>query len=64
MNSWEDFILLITNPYFIALFLFTLAIGPILKYLRRFYPESLQKAAIESENFTKELQRNKEDKKV
>ncbi|MEN8146259.1 MAG: hypothetical protein ABFR02_01415 [Campylobacterota bacterium] len=64
MNSWEDFILLITNPYFIGLFLITLAIEPILKFIRRFYSESHKKAVEESENFIKELQNNKEDKKL
>jgi len=64
MNNWEDFIWLITNPYMIALFLFALALEPIMKYLRRFYPESHKKAVEKSENFNKELLNNKEDKKL
>lgn len=64
MNNWENLILLITNPYFIGLFLVTFSIVPILKYIRRFYPKSYKKAAEESENFMKELQNNKEDKKL
>ncbi len=64
MNNWEDFILLITNPYFIGLFLLTLAIEPILKFIRRFYSESQKKAVQESENFIQELKDNKEDKKL
>lgn len=64
MNSWDDFIWLITNPYFIALFLFVLALEPFLKYLRRFYPESQQKAAKESEEFFQHLKENTEDRKL
>lgn len=64
MNSWEDFIWLITNPYFIAFFLFALALEPLLKYVRRFYPETLQKAANDSERFIEELHKNTEDRKV
>ncbi|WP_373032954.1 hypothetical protein [Sulfurovum sp.] len=64
MNSWDDFIWLITNPYFIALFLFALALEPLLKYMRRFYPESQQKAAKESEEFFQHLKENTEDKKL
>ena len=64
MHGWEDFLWLMTNPYFIAMLLSGFAIEPILRYLRRFYPESLQKASIEAENFRKELQKNKEDKKI
>jgi hypothetical protein len=64
MNSWDDFIWLITNPYFIALFLFALALEPIIKYMRRFYPESQQKVVKESEKFFQELKENNEDRKL
>ena len=64
MNNWEDFIWFITNPYFIGLFLLTLAIEPILKFIRRFYSESQKKAVQESEKFIQELKDNKEDKKL
>ena len=64
MSKWEDFIWLITNPYFVGILLLTLAIGPILKFIRRFYSKSQKKAVEISENFTKELQNNKEDKKI
>jgi poly(A) polymerase Pap1 len=64
MNSFDDFIWLITNPYFIALFVFALALEPLLKYLRRFYPVSLQKAANESEKFSQDLKENIEERKI
>ena len=64
MNSWDNFIWFITNPYFIALFIFALALEPLLKYMRRFYPESHQKAAKESKEFFQHLKENKEAKKL
>ncbi len=64
MDIWDDFIWLITNPYFIALFLFALALEPILKYMRRFYPASQQKAANEAEKFFQDLRENAEDRKL
>ena len=64
MNNWEDFIWLITNPYFIGLFLLALAIEPILKFIRRFYSESQKKALQESEDLFQKLKDNKEDRKL
>ena len=64
MNNWDDFIWLITNPYFIALLIFGLALEPLLKYMRRFYPESQKKAAKESEEFFQHLKEDTEDRKL
>lgn len=64
MRNWEDFIWLFKQPKFIALFLFAMALPPLLKYLRRFYPKSLQKITNETEAFTKELEKNENDSKL
>ncbi len=64
MRTWDDLLWLYSQPEFIALLLFSMALYPLLKFLRRFYPESLQKAANESENFAKELQKNSENRKI
>ncbi len=55
MSSWDDVINLFTSPYFIGLLLVSGAIHPSLKYLRRFYPEKMKKAAYESEKLEKEI---------
>lgn len=60
----ENFIQLITNPYFISLFLLILLIEPIIKFMRRFYPESYKKSLQESESFFQELKENREYKRL
>lgn len=64
MRNWEDFIWLFKQPKFIALFLFAMSLPLLLKYLRRFYPKSLQKITNETEAFTEELAKNKSDSKL
>jgi len=64
MSSWENFIWIITSPYFIGLLLVTLAIEPFLKFIRRFYSESQKQVVQESEKFLQGLKENKEDRKL
>ncbi len=64
MGNWGDFIWLITQPGFIALFLFGIALQPLLKFLRRYYPKSLRKAANDSDAFKEELAKNEQDSKL
>ena len=64
MRNWDDFIWLITQPGFIALFLFAIALQPMLKFLRRYYPKSLRKAADDSDAFKEELAKNEQDSKL
>ena len=64
MHSWEDFLWLFSQPEFIALLLFALAIEPILKFLRRFYPKPLQKIVDDCETFKEELAKNEADSKL
>jgi len=64
MQSWEDLWWLFTQPLFIALFLFSLILEPLLKYLRRFYPASMQEVIKKSENFEEELNKSEKDVKL
>ena len=64
MSNWENFIWIISSPYFIGLFLVSLAIEPFLKFIRRFYSESQKQAVQESEEFIQGLKENKEDRKL
>lgn len=64
MQSWEDFLWIYKQPEVIALLLFLMVLHPLLKYLRRFYPKSLQKIANDSEVFTAELAKNQTDSKL
>ena len=61
MKDWDYFIWFITNPIFIGLIVLSMVMQPLLKYLRRFYPENMKKTAIESELFVNELQKNEKD---
>jgi len=61
-SSWDNFIILFTNPYYWLFLALSMTIPYILKLLRRFYPKSLQKVIIESEDFSRELEADEEDK--
>ena len=63
-NSWDTFIFLFSNPYFWVYLAFGMMIPYILKLLRRFYPKSLKKIIIESEAFSRELEKDKKDKEL
>jgi hypothetical protein len=64
MQNWENVLWLFKQPEFIALLIFAMALQPILKFLRRFYPKSLQKIANDSDAFTEELAKNEKDSKL
>jgi|GEM_PF-1967713 len=61
MQTWDDMLWLYTHPIFLAMLLFGLALKPLLMYLRRFYPQSWQKAIDESEAYREELAKNPQD---
>jgi hypothetical protein len=62
MQKLIDFV--INNPFLIVLIILIFTIESIVKYLRRFYPESQKKAVQEAEEFRQSLKNNKEDKKI
>ena len=61
MKDWEYLIWFTTDPIFIGLLIFSMLLEPLLKYLRRFYPEGLKKSATESEIYIEKLRNNEED---
>ena len=55
---------LVTNPYTWVFFVFALSLPMILRYIRRFYPKSLQEAMEKEEACTLELNRRPEMKRL
>ena len=53
--QWERFENLVTNPYTWVLFIFTMFLPYILKYIRRFYPKKLQEKMNKEEACTLEF---------
>ncbi len=63
-DSWDTFIYVFTHPYFWVFLVFAMSLEYILKFLRRFYPKSLQKYITDNEEFANELQEDAEDREL
>ncbi len=57
MYSWDDLLPLLTNPYFIALIAISVLIEPFIRFLRRFYPESMKRAVTQSQKVREEMKK-------
>ena len=57
MYSWDDLLPILTNPYFIALIAVSVLIEPFIRFLRRFYPESMKRAVTESEKIREKMKK-------
>ncbi len=64
LDSWENIVLIIKNPWFIALILTAISLESLIKFMRRFYTKKQRREIKEFNEFQKFIAENGECRRV
>ena len=64
LDSWENIVLIIKNPWFIALILTAISLESLIKFMRRFYTKEQRREIEEFNKFQKFIAENSEYRRV